>query len=162
MPGRADVVEIRGPVVARGSLVEVPVTTVLRLAGGAVEQRKLDINWLSVDELMAALVAAGEHGVGFATFMMHSFSFIEKTTRPAGEPSAPEAIFTSEDIFGFYVDVHGPRPTLRASFSSFLERVAAEPRLRVRTLSEALPKLRAVTGLTDVIPVISETSKAFS
>jgi peptidoglycan/xylan/chitin deacetylase (PgdA/CDA1 family) len=149
-------------VATRGSIVEAPVTTVLRLAASAVEQRKLDINWLSVDELMAALVAVCDHGAGFATFMMHSFSFIEKTTRRAGEPPAAGAIFSSEDIFGCCVDVYGPRPSLRTSFSSFLERIAAEPRLRVRTLSEALPELRVAAGVADVIPVISVASKVIS
>jgi len=144
-------------VAAHGRIVEAPVTTVLQLAGDAVKHTKLDFNWLSVDELMAALGAVADHGAGFATFMMHSFSFIEKATRREGEPSPPGAIFTSEDVFGCYVDVYGPRPELRASFPSFLERIAAEPRLRVRTLSEALPELSAaaVACPPDVIPVIS-------
>jgi hypothetical protein len=146
-------------VAARGSIVEAPVTTVLQIVGATVQHRKLDVNWLSVEELVAALVAAGDHGAGFATFMMHSFSFIEKATRREGEPSPRNAIFTSDDVFGFHVDVLGPRAALRASFLSFLEWIATEPRLRVRTLSEALPGLRAAAGLADVIPVISAASK---
>lgn len=139
-----------------GSLVEAPITTVIQLADGAVKHSKLDFNWLSADELIEALGAVAGHGAPFATFMMHSFSFIEKATRRTGEPAAPGAIFTSEDAFGCCVDVFGPRQELRASFSSFLDRVAADPRLRVRTLAEALPALRAVTaaGRTDPIPVI--------
>jgi peptidoglycan/xylan/chitin deacetylase (PgdA/CDA1 family) len=143
-------------VAARGPVLEAPITTVLQLAGDVVKHSKLDFNWLSVAELMAALGAIADHGAGFATFMMHSFSFIEKATRREGEPSPPGAIFTSEDVFGCYVDVYGPRPELRASFPSFLERIAAEPRLRVRTLSEALPELSAAVAAepADVIPVI--------
>lgn len=146
-------------VAARGAVVEAPITTVLQLAGDTVKHSKLDFNWLSVDELMDALGAIAGHGAGFATFMMHSFSFIEKATRRQGEPSPPGAIFTSDDLFGCYVDVYGPRPELRASFPSFLERIAAEPRLRVRTLVEALPELSAaaVAQPPDVVPVISET-----
>lgn len=144
-------------VAARGSVIEVPVTTVLQLAGDAVKHSKLDFNWLDVDELMAALGAVADHGAGFATFMMHSFSFIEKATRREGEPSSPGAIFTSKEAFGCYVDVRGPRTKLRASFPSFLERIAAEPRLQVRTLSKALPQLcaAAIAKPVDVIPVIS-------
>jgi peptidoglycan/xylan/chitin deacetylase (PgdA/CDA1 family) len=147
-------------VVPGGRTVEVPVTTVLRLVGDTVEHRKLDVDWLSVEELMAALLAAGDHGAGFATFMMHSFSFIEKATRRVGEPSARDALFTSEDAFGFCVDVYGPKPSMHAAFSSFLERIVAEPRLRVRTLSEALPELRIARRQADVIPLVGEAAKA--
>ncbi|HET8862113.1 MAG TPA: polysaccharide deacetylase family protein [Solirubrobacterales bacterium] len=144
-------------VAARGSVIEAPITTVLESAGDAVKHSKLDFNWLTVDQLLAALGVVADNGIGFATCMMHSFSFIEKATRRQGEPSAPAAIFTSEDAFGCYVDVLGPRPHLRAAFASFLERIAADPRLGVRTLADALPELResAVTGSADLVPVVA-------
>ncbi len=145
-------------VATHGSIVEVPITTVLQVSEGAtVKHSKLDFNWLSVDDLMTALSVVADHGVGFATFMMHSFSFIEKATRREGEPSSPRAIFTSENIFGCYVDVFGPRPEMPAAFSLFLDRVAADPRLGVRTLGDALPELRAAaTRPADLIPVVSQ------
>ena len=144
-------------VVSRGSIVEVPITTVLQVSGDTVKHSKLDLNWLNVDDLMAALGAVAAHGAGFATFMMHSFSFIEKVTRREGASSSPDAIFTSENIFGCYVDVFGPRPELRASFSSFLERVADDPRLRVCTLADGIAELgvAAAAGSVDIVPVIS-------
>lgn len=133
-------------VARRGELIEVPVTTVMRVEGDAVRHRKLDVNWLSVEELMDALGVIADHGVPFANFMMHSFSFIEKATRRVGEPSSPEAVMTSEHVFAHYVDVLGPSPRLRDAFALFLDRVAADPRLRVRTMSAALPELRDVAG----------------
>lgn len=137
-----------------GNAVEVPVTTVLRRSGEALEHRKLDLNWLSVDELMGALGTLADQGAGFATFMMHSFSFIEKLTRRTEESAAPDAMRTSEDVFGFRVDVIGPRPTLRASFSSLLAQIAAEPRLRVRTLGGSHPDLLSRFEARDVIPLV--------
>jgi hypothetical protein len=145
-------------VATHGEIVEAPITTVLQISDGTTfKHSKLDFNWLSIDELLTALNAMVSRGAGFATFMMHSFSFIEKATRYEEEPSSPDALFTSEEIFGCYVDVYGPRPALRESFFSFLDRVATEPSLRVRTLREALPDLRdAVTsGQSDVVPVVS-------
>ena len=144
-------------VAAHGSLVEAPITTVIQLDGGVVKHSKLDFNWLSTEQLMSALRAVTDHGAGFATLMMHSFSFIEKVTHRAGETSSPDAILTSDDVFGCYVDVRGSRSNLRASFSTFLGLVASEPRLRVRTLAEALPELSvaAKVAAADIVPVIS-------
>jgi peptidoglycan/xylan/chitin deacetylase (PgdA/CDA1 family) len=144
-------------VASHGAIVEAPITTVLQAGDGAkVKHSKLDIDWLSVEELMTALDAIVSHGIGFATFMMHSFSFIEKAARPISEPTSPDALFTSEDVFGWYVDVFGPKPDMRDAFSLFLDRVGAKPGLRVRTLREALPELRAAAadGPADIVPVV--------
>jgi Polysaccharide deacetylase len=144
-------------VTARGPIVEAPITTVLQVSNDIVKHSKLDLNWLSVEEMMAALRTVISQGTGFATFMMHSFSFIEKATRREGEKSSPGAIFTSGDVFGWHTDVYGPRPEMRQAFSSFLDRIAADPRLRVRTLAETLPELRAAAanGVGDMVPVIA-------
>jgi peptidoglycan/xylan/chitin deacetylase (PgdA/CDA1 family) len=143
-------------IATRGAIIEVPITTVLQIADNTVKHSKLDLNWLSVEDLMAALGAVADHHGGFATFMMHSFSFIEKETRREGELSSPGATFTSDDVFGWRTDVYGPRPAMRQAFSSFLDRVAADPQLRVRTLAEDLPGLRAAgaTEIGDLVPVI--------
>ena len=146
-------------VVRDGAFVEVPITTVLRQTGDALEHRKLDLNWLSVESLMEALRTLTDHGAGFAMFMMHSFSFLQKTTRRTGEPPAPDALFTSEDAFGWQVDVRGPKPALRDTFSLLLARIAAEPRLQVRTLAEAQPDLLTRSGTRDVIPLVGGASQ---
>jgi Polysaccharide deacetylase len=144
-------------IASRGSVVEAPITTVLRHSAGDLEQRKLDINWLSVPEMINALAAVGESGLGFATFMMHSFSFIRKATRRDEEKSSPDAIFTSDDIFGYYVDVLGSSPRLRDAFDVVLDLIANDPKLRVRTLAAALPELTAAAGATklDAVPLVS-------
>jgi peptidoglycan/xylan/chitin deacetylase (PgdA/CDA1 family) len=143
-------------VAARGRTVEVPVTTVLRAAGdGGLAHRKLDLDWLSVDELLEAIAGANAHGCGFAMFMMHSFSFIEKQTRTLDQPPSSRARFVSEALFDRYVEVYGPKPAMREAFATFLAAVAAEPAVRVRTLREALPDLRrAASGGADVVPVV--------
>lgn len=144
-------------VASHGSLIEVPITTVLQLDGNAaLKHSKLDFNWLSGDDLMAALRAVSGQSIGFAMFMMHSFSFIDKATRRETDPSSPRSIFTSENSFGCYVDVFGPRPEMPARFASFLDRIAADPGLKVRTLRDAEPELRARTAdCANLIPLLS-------
>lgn len=145
-------------VASREAIVEVPITTVLQLDsdGASLKHSKLDFNWLSGDELMTALRTVSGHGGGFAMFMMHSFSFIDKATRRETEPSSPHSIFTSGNVSGCFVDVFGPRPEMPAAFASFLDRVAADPSLRVRTLREAEPDMRIrAADSVDLIPVVS-------
>lgn len=135
--------------------VEVPVTTVLRVdGGGRLAQRKLDLDWLSVPELASALRTLASHASGFATFMMHSFSFIEKRTRKLNEPPSPRARFVSEDDLDRYVEVFGPKPATRDAFSSFLELIGGEPHVTVRTLRDALPALSQARSDPDVIPIV--------
>ena len=144
-------------VTGHGPVVEVPVTTVLRTnSDRLLEQRKLDLDWLSTDQLSAALDALTAHRARFAMFMMHSFSFIEKATlMPDDEPSS-RALFRSEPLFSRYVEIYGPKPAMRRAFADFLEWVVASPTLRVRTLGEALPELRSAAGEQgpDVIPIV--------
>lgn len=144
-------------VASRGSIIEVPITTVLQLDGDvALKHSKLDFNWLSGDDLMTALRAVSEQRIGFAMLMMHSFSFIDKVTRREADPSSPDSIFTSENAFGCYVDVFGPKPEMPAAFASFLDRVAADPSLQVRTLRDAEPELRArAADHANLIPLVA-------
>jgi peptidoglycan/xylan/chitin deacetylase (PgdA/CDA1 family) len=141
-------------VARRGSIVEAPITTVLQIDGETVKHSKLDFNWLSVEELIGALGTLADHGAPFATFMMHSFSFIDKATRREGTPPAANALFTSEEVFGCYVDVLGTRPWLREAFGVFLDRIDADPRLRVDTLSTALTLLDSSPEGPDLVPVV--------
>lgn len=137
---------------------EVPVTTVLRTNGdGVLAQRKLDLDWLSVEELLTALNALALHGVAFATFMMHSFSFIEKRTRMPDVPPSPEARFVSKVDCDRYVEVYGPKPASREAFSTFLDHLNRTSHLTVRTVRDALPDLMAVATPRDVIPVVART-----
>ncbi len=145
-------------VASRGSIVEVPITTVLQLDsdGVSLKHSKLDFNWLSGDDLMTALRAGADHGIGFAMFMMHSFSFIDKATRRETDPSSPRALFTSEEAFGCYVNVFGPRLEMPDAFASFVDRVATDPSLRVSTLRDAEAELRAdAADHVNLIPLVS-------
>lgn len=138
-----------------GRVIEAPVTTVLRIgADERLAHRKLDIDWLSVDEMVATLDALVGQGVDFATFMMHSFSFMEKLTRMPDDPPSPRARFTSRIDSDRYVEVYGPKPSMRTAFARFLECVEGRPDLRVRTLRDALPDLSLASGRADVLPVV--------
>lgn len=147
----------------RSGRVEVPVTTVLRANGnGGLEARKLDIDWLSVDQLGRALDALVAHRVPFATFMMHSFSFIEKRTRMPDDPPSPDARFVSKVDSDRYVEVFGPKPSMREAFAAFLNRVESERWLEVRTLRDALPDLSQASPSPDVTPVVAGPDLATS
>lgn len=144
-------------VAAHHGVVEVPVTTVLRVRpGGALEHRKLDLDWLSRAHLSNALDSIASLGGGFAMFMMHSFSFIEKATRPPSEPQSKRALFTSETLFGHYVEVYGPKPEMRSAFVGFLEDIRSNPALRILTLRDALSDLpqAAVGSQADIVPIV--------
>ena len=141
-------------IAARDAIVEAPITTVLQIEGETLKHSKLDFNWLSVEELMAALTTLAGRGAPFATFMMHSFSFIDKATRREGTPPSPDAQFTSENAFGYYVDVLGGRPQLREAFAVFLDRISAEPRLHVSTLADALCSWDVSAACPDLVPII--------
>lgn len=137
------------------SVIEVPITTVLRLNDEErLEPRKLDIDWLSVDALVATLDALVAQGVGFATFMMHSFSFIEKLTRMPDDPPSSRARFTSKVDSDRYVEVYGPKPSMKAAFGEFLDHVVGRPDLQVRTLRDALPDLTPASSPVDIVPVV--------
>lgn len=139
----------------RSGRIEVPVTTVLRANGnGGLEARKLDIDWLSVGQLREALDALGDHHVPFATFMMHSFSFIEKRTRLPDDPPSSAARFVSKVDCDRYVEVYGPKSASREAFSTFLDHVGRTPHLTVCTVSDALPGLSTVVSSCDVIPIV--------
>jgi peptidoglycan/xylan/chitin deacetylase (PgdA/CDA1 family) len=136
--------------------VEVPVTTVLRAnGGGGLEARKLDIDWLSVDHLREALNSLIGHQVPFATFMMHSFSFIEKRTRKPEEPPSAQARFVSDVDSDRYVEVFGPKAPMREAFTVFLDRIANKGSLEVRTLRDALPELSQASPFPDITPVVA-------
>jgi hypothetical protein len=137
------------------SVIEVPVTTVLRLKDDEqLEPRKLDIDWLSVDALAATLDTLAAQSVDFAMFMMHSFSFIEKLTRMPDDPPSSRALFTSKVDADRYVEVYGPKPSMRAAFGEFLDRVASRPDLQVRTLRDALADLSLASNSADIVPVV--------
>lgn len=141
----------------RGTVTEIPITTVLQAwAGGKLTHSKLDLDWLSTKDLTTALASISSHGMQFAMFMMHSFSFLNKAAHPPEEAPSSNALFTSETLFGRYVEIYGAKPARRQAFATFLERVTADPALEIRTLRDALSDLRAAETQTlpDIVPII--------
>lgn len=141
----------------KGDIIEVPVTTVLRSdSAGRLSHRKLDLDWLSVEELSEALSSLVQYGAAFATFMMHSFSFIKKETRMPDEPPSSKARFISEVHQDRYVEVYGPKPAMRDAFSDLCCSLASDPSLRVRRLCDEISTLRNLNSKSrDVIPVVT-------
>lgn len=142
---------------AAGTIVEVPVTYVVRHMGdGELAHRKLDWDWLTESELDGAIETLWRRRCRFAVFMMHSFSFIEKATRMPSDPPSDRALFRSGELFGRYVEIYGVKPDARAAFGRFLARLKADPRVRVRTMKDALSDLRAEASrdAPEVVPVV--------
>ena len=141
----------------RGGVVEVPVTYVPRtLDDGSLDHRKFDVNWLNGDELDRVVDRVAEFGIGQAMFMMHSFSFIDKTSIAEGEPGTSRAIYRSSAVRSRYIEVYGTKPELRERFERFAERLASDDRIQVKTLSAAADGLaqRAQSPQVDLVPVV--------
>lgn len=141
----------------RGEVIEVPVTYVPRVqTDGFIDHRKFDLNWLSEDELDRVVDRVSEFGVGQAMFMMHSFSFIDKTSIPEDEPGSAGALYRSPPVRSRYVEIYGTNPALRERFEGFAERLASDARVEVRTLAEAAEGLarRARIAHPDIVPVV--------
>ena len=141
-----------------GSLVEVPVTYVIRtdVGGRRVEHRKLDFDWLKTEQLLEALATLHECRGETAMFMMHSFSFIDKASLPPDHPRSSTARFTSAVQFNRFVEVYGPKAGAREAFAQLLDRVEADPTIRVARLCDTYEQLRrqAQGQLPDVVPVV--------
>lgn len=141
-----------------GELIEAPVTYVIRTDpwGNDVEHRKLDLDWLTANELMAAIEQLRTAGAGTAVFMMHSFSFIKKASRRPEQPHMPGAVFTSPVLFNRYVEIYGPNPLTQASFETFLDRLVESPLIHAGPLCEAHEELRrhALSQPRNVVPVV--------
>ncbi|HEY6653614.1 MAG TPA: polysaccharide deacetylase family protein [Solirubrobacterales bacterium] len=141
----------------RGKLIEVPVTYVPRVEeDGQIEHRKFDVNWLSQEDLNSVVDRVSRFGIGEAMFMMHSFSFIDKSSLPEKQRGTPIARYRSQPMRSRYVEIYGSHPVLRDRFDRFAERLASDPMVEVRTLAESEEALsqRARTAHPDIIPLV--------
>jgi Polysaccharide deacetylase len=140
------------------ALIEVPITYVIRIdeGGTALEHRKLDVDWLTPQQLCDALELLVTGSAPCAMFMMHSFSFIEKATVPASSERSPRAIYSSPDVFDRRVEIYGPKPDTRIAFDTFVDYVADNSRIRVCTLADSLPLLNDLADVNqrDLVPVV--------
>jgi peptidoglycan/xylan/chitin deacetylase (PgdA/CDA1 family) len=141
----------------RGRVVEVPVTYVPRVqSDGHIDHRKFDVNWLTGEELDEVVDRVTEFGIAQAMFMMHSFSFIDKTSIREQEPGTDRAIYRSPPLRSRFVEIYGPKPELRERFERFAESVSGDSRIEVKTLAAAADGLerRASEPSPDVVPVV--------
>jgi peptidoglycan/xylan/chitin deacetylase (PgdA/CDA1 family)/SAM-dependent methyltransferase len=144
----------------RGDVIEVPVTSVLRLGQQRqLEHRKLDPDWLSPGQLLASIRRVSENGSKFAMVMMHSFTCIEKQTRKKNEPRSERAIFTSDLVLGCYVEIYGPKQQMRTNLAAILDGIAQSSTLRVSALRDSLSELNLALkrGVPDVVPIVPES-----
>jgi hypothetical protein len=141
----------------RGGVIEVPVTSVLRVnSERQLEHRKLDIDWLTPQQLLSGVGCLRQHGAGFAMVMMHSFSFLEKAARRAELPASERALFRSDAVFGRVAEIYGGKPAMRAALATFLDGLVADPAFSVRILRDALRELveAAQQPLPDIVPIV--------
>jgi peptidoglycan/xylan/chitin deacetylase (PgdA/CDA1 family) len=146
----------------RGSLIEVPVTYVIRaLPGGELEHRKFDLDWLRAEELDQVLLRLRQFGIGTGMFMMHSFSFLDKVTRADDEPGWADALYRSPSVDGRYAEIYGARPDRWATFERFLARLARDPAYRVETLGASVEGLSAAarSQQPDLVPVVASSAE---
>lgn len=142
---------------AAGKTIAIPVTTVLRADGaGNLSHRKLDLDWLSVEELNSALSHLMQNGAPAAMFMMHSFSFIQKQTRKPEEANTTDnARLVSPVRQDRYVEIYGPKPWMRDALHAFCRQLVNDSSLRVRALREKTHNLPDwALEARDVVPIV--------
>jgi peptidoglycan/xylan/chitin deacetylase (PgdA/CDA1 family) len=141
----------------RGRVVEVPVTYVPRVqSDGNIDHRKFDVNWLTGEELDQVVDRVTEFGIPQAMFMMHSFSFIDKTSIKEGDPGTDRAIYRSPPLRSRFVEIYGPNREVRERFERFAASISRDNRVEVKTLAAAADDLqrRATEPRPDVVPVV--------
>jgi peptidoglycan/xylan/chitin deacetylase (PgdA/CDA1 family) len=141
----------------RGRVVEVPVTYVPRVqSDGNIDHRKFDVNWLTGEELDQVIDRVTEFGIPQAMFMMHSFSFIDKTSIKEDDPGTDRAIYRSPPLRSRIVEIYGPNREVRERFERFAANISRDNRVEVKTLAAAADDLqrRASEPRPDIIPVV--------
>jgi peptidoglycan/xylan/chitin deacetylase (PgdA/CDA1 family) len=141
----------------RGRVVEVPVTYVPRInSDGEFDHRKFDVNWLTGEELDQVVDRVIEFGIPQATFMMHSFSFIDKTSIREEDPGTEKAIYRSPPLRSRFVEIYGPNREVRERFERFAASISRDTRIEVKTFAAAADGLerRAAEPHPDVVPVV--------
>lgn len=95
-------------IAAYNNTIEVPVIYVNCLkSDGTCSDSKFDIDWLTSDELIQVIQQSKEHNLKALTLFMHSFSFIDKETKPVIEAKNPRSIFVSNPCLNNYTEIYG-------------------------------------------------------
>jgi peptidoglycan/xylan/chitin deacetylase (PgdA/CDA1 family) len=127
-------------------ILEVPITyTPIVLTDGTIKHAIFDLNSLRFDELSSVMNFAKRFQVRFLTFIMHSFSMIDKLRRDRRNPPMPgdkEPILRSQpDMYSGYVDIFGTKRDVAERFERFLNLLQDNPNFEVKTFRESLPEL---------------------
>lgn len=127
-------------------ILEVPVTyTPIVLSDGTIKHAVFDLNALRFEELSSVMRFAQRFQVRFLTFIMHSFSLIDKVRRDRKNPPQPEdkepILRSRPDMYSGYVDIFGTRPAVAERFERFLDLLRDDPNFEVKTFRESLPEL---------------------
>lgn len=143
--------------------IEIPVSYVKVINhNGEYVHSKFDVDWLSYDELVRVIELAKEHKLKTLTLFLHSFSFINKKTKPISEPESPEAIFRERSVGGtVFCEIYGADHNDMADFDRLLNYISHDPEIEVTTFKEwydTQKKEKFDIG-EDFIPVIDRMLK---
>lgn len=125
-----------------GSLIEVPVLHLpLVMPDGSISDRKFDINSVNLSELQA-VVGRGAEGLSVFSYMMHSFSFIERKRFESSQ--RPEKLLMKSSPLnsrGNYIGVTGLYDNLWNDFCKFLDWLSSNKSLSVKTMCSSIDEL---------------------
>ncbi|MCC3380767.1 hypothetical protein ACFQ5D_16190 [Paenibacillus farraposensis] len=138
------------------NIIEIPVTYVKIISKtGERLKSKFDLDWLSYDELVKVIQLAKAHGLRKMTLFLHSFSFINKKTKPAGAAEDPSALFRDKSSGGtVYCEIYGTDYPDISSFEKLLHYMTSDPEIEVTTFKDWYAKHKNEPPGEDYVPVI--------
>ncbi|WP_025696481.1 polysaccharide deacetylase family protein [Paenibacillus durus] len=141
--------------------IEIPVTYVKIISKtGEIQTSKFDLDWLSYDELVKVIQLAKTHGLRKMTLFLHSFSFINKKTKPATTPENPSALFRDKSSGGtVYCEIYGTDYPDISSFERLLHYMTSDPEIEVSTFKDWYASHKNEPPGEDYIPVIDRLLK---
>ncbi|ASA21249.1 polysaccharide deacetylase family protein [Paenibacillus donghaensis] len=142
--------------------IEIPVTYVKIISKtGELLKSKFDLDWLSYDELVKVIQLAKAHGLRKMTLFLHSFSFINKKTKPAAAPENPSALYRDKSSGGtVYCEIYGTDYADISSFDRLLHYMTSDPEIEVTTFKDWYARNKNEAPGEDFIPVIDRLIKS--
>lgn len=117
--------------------IEVPVIYVnCCKSDGMCTSSKFDIDWLSDEELIKVIQQSKKQNLKALTLFLHSFSFINKTTKLITEDKDPRAIFISEPSLDNYVEIYGIDVKDIKKLDRVLEYISGDKDIEILTFEE--------------------------
>lgn len=138
--------------------LEIPVTYVKVIDKTAkYVDSKFDLDWLSYDELVKVITLAKTHRLKTLTLFLHSFSFIQKKTKPISEEENPAALFRgSSPGRTVYCEIYGTDQKDIEKFDKLLHYISNDPEIEVMTFKDwhEKQKVKPADYGNEFIPVI--------